>query len=251
MTKPIDRESIKNYLDGVAMLSGCSMCPESRPDALAFYLPREQKLKPFKPRSIPTARLIASKCLILCSTCKPKAFAPAPGTLKTCMRCKLALPVEEFGANRYNIDGLQKECRPCRKVVNHEYYLRNVPSRKCQDCGVEKPETAFRIQKRRRSPLCEDCLLVHQGCPPRVDPVEARRTAKRHAATAAAGTRCMHCDTLGVDFYHPSRGNTGELLKATFDTMEEIDLRIAEMVALCGVCKTSIEREKIKTELFD
>lgn len=251
MTKPIDRESIKNYLDGVAMLSGCSMCPESRPEALDFYLQGEKNLRPFKPRSIPTARIIAPKCLILCSTCKPKAFAPAPGTLKKCMRCKLLLPVAEFGANRYNIDGLQKECRPCRKVVNHEHYLRNVPSRKCQGCEVEKPETAFRIQKRRRSPLCEDCLLVHQGFPPRIDPTSARRTAKEYALRAAESTRCMHCEALGVDFYHPSRGNTGELLKATFDTMEEIDLRIAEMVALCKTCKTGIECGKIKTELFD
>lgn len=43
-------------------------------------------------------------------------------TEKSCTACKQVKPVEEFGINRSKKDGLQLQCKPCRRTINTNYY---------------------------------------------------------------------------------------------------------------------------------
>lgn len=43
--------------------------------------------------------------------------------MKTCGRCKQSLPLEAFNKNAKYEDGLHRDCRECKKVYQHEWYL--------------------------------------------------------------------------------------------------------------------------------
>lgn len=45
--------------------------------------------------------------------------------MKICRICKDQKPIEEFGRNKGNKDGIQKECKVCLKKYNHEYAKNN------------------------------------------------------------------------------------------------------------------------------
>lgn len=44
---------------------------------------------------------------------------------KKCSKCKVIKSIVEFGLNRSTSDQLQKYCRLCRKVSDHNHYRRN------------------------------------------------------------------------------------------------------------------------------
>ena len=45
--------------------------------------------------------------------------------MKTCTRCQQAKPEQEFDKSSKRYDGLQVYCRPCKKVIDIEYYSKN------------------------------------------------------------------------------------------------------------------------------
>ena len=41
---------------------------------------------------------------------------------KYCNKCSTTLPIEQFGKNKAKADGLQSQCKSCRKVTNNAHY---------------------------------------------------------------------------------------------------------------------------------
>lgn len=84
--------------------------------------------------------------------------------MKTCGKCKEELPLSAFNKNRARPDGLHRDCRPCKKQYQAEWYQRHKDEHKertrkralewhtenrrlidsaksipCTDCGVKYP----------------------------------------------------------------------------------------------------------------
>ena len=58
--------------------------------------------------------------------------------MKTCTRCNLTKPFEEFGASRLGRDGRSSWCRPCFQA-----YTRGYQQRKRQSPAVKAAERAY------------------------------------------------------------------------------------------------------------
>lgn len=52
--------------------------------------------------------------------------------MKTCTKCKIEKPLEEFSKHRKNKDGLQYKCKTCTTIYNQEYYQENKEKRHAQ-----------------------------------------------------------------------------------------------------------------------
>lgn len=79
--------------------------------------------------------------------------------MKTCSKCKTAKLAAEFDKNMAKKDGLQSQCKVCRKVTNHEYYLRSPEQNSARRAGyirmVEKNQKF--VYEHLTTHPCVDC----------------------------------------------------------------------------------------------
>ena len=74
---------------------------------------------------------------------------------KKCCRCKLIKPHSEFYKNRRKRDGLQSQCRECKRKIDHDAYHGRTPQLKQQILNGRK-----RSKKRDRQ-YVQSYLLEH------------------------------------------------------------------------------------------
>lgn len=63
--------------------------------------------------------------------------------MKKCVRCKVALPLEAFSKNHRKFDGLQSECKTCRRNMNREYRRSNPHAKAKAPALSEKQKQLF------------------------------------------------------------------------------------------------------------
>ena len=93
--------------------------------------------------------------------------------MKKCKTCKIEKPLNEFGIESGNLDGLLNRCRVChtsfrkdRKAgINPPWFkipLENPNYHRCSVCRVEKPYSEYHKHKNQKNglkPSCKVCLL--------------------------------------------------------------------------------------------
>ena len=69
---------------------------------------------------------------------------------KICTRCKETKSFDEFTKDKNSKDGHSRYCKPCRKVMKHESYLRNRESHlaKCKEYRDNNPEKVSAVKKK-------------------------------------------------------------------------------------------------------
>jgi hypothetical protein len=106
-----------------------------------------------------------------------RAMTDQQAATKTCSRCKLLLPLENFSRTIYSPSGLRPECRSCRGKAGREYYLRTrqlkgIPLRHEDLTGqrfgrLVAIERADKIKEKIRWRCICDCgneAIVRAGC---------------------------------------------------------------------------------------
>lgn len=103
---------------------------------------------------------------------------------KRCCRCRRVRPAADFYLSRNEADGRCRQCKDCSRELRERNYAKNKSApvlsegtRVCSSCGVEKPLTAFSVDRNRkfgRSYYCRECLLP------------AKRAANERIRTARA-----------------------------------------------------------------
>ena len=80
---------------------------------------------------------------------------------KTCSKCNVEKDVTEFGINRAKKDGLQVQCKPCRKATNHDYYVKN-PKKEERAAGARRLKAKNReiIYGILSKAACTDCGIA-------------------------------------------------------------------------------------------
>lgn len=78
--------------------------------------------------------------------------------MKTCLKCKVSLPLDAFAKNKTKPDGLQGMCRSCRKVWYDNYY-RTSPKEKARLTRNRrsKVERFRELIREKKSVPCTDC----------------------------------------------------------------------------------------------
>lgn len=76
--------------------------------------------------------------------------------MKTCPKCKVQKPHEDFGKNRCSYDGFQTYCRGCRKTIDAKFYSQRIG---------EKRDRYTSQQKRRIQQMQENVLKYLQEHP--------------------------------------------------------------------------------------
>lgn len=138
-----------------------------------------------------------------------------PGSPRTkwCNRCEQTLPVSAFSANRRQRDGLQTYCKPCKSLVDRDWYERRGASQRVRNKGYIE----------RNAQHVWDYLLEH----PCVD--------------------CGKTDPVVLEFDHV-RGEKvralSEMVQRQF-SLAKLDAEIAKCDVRCANChkrKTAEER---------
>ena len=76
--------------------------------------------------------------------------------MKTCRSCEGVKPFSDFQKNRHKKDGLQADCRPCRKVVDAESWRRNRDARQARK-GQLRREIVEEVRRLKAETPCADC----------------------------------------------------------------------------------------------
>lgn len=128
--------------------------------------------------------------------------------MKKCSQCQTLKNISEFGTNKAKSDGLQNQCKPCRKQINHKYYMAN-PKRE------ERSEAGKRLRRKNKaivykylaSRCCIDCGLDDWRVL-EFDHIENNKTANIASLMQSASSknmlaeiekceiRCRNCHTL-------------------------------------------------------
>jgi transposase-like protein len=69
--------------------------------------------------------------------------------MKTCTRCGIEKPIEEFYKNKNYKDGNSYECKSCNSERSKKYYLENTEKARAlnKKWRIENPEREKKIQK--------------------------------------------------------------------------------------------------------
>lgn len=80
--------------------------------------------------------------------------------MKKCSKCKEVKEVTEFGINAARSDGLQSQCKPCRRSTNRTYYEASKetqnPKRRLTKQALIDTNQALMVEYLRSHP-CVDC----------------------------------------------------------------------------------------------
>jgi len=80
--------------------------------------------------------------------------------MKICVKCKVEKENYEFSKNKTKIDGLQKYCKQCKKIVDKKWYNENPSkwklSNKIKNQKIKELLTSFRIELGGKCKKCEE-----------------------------------------------------------------------------------------------
>lgn len=79
--------------------------------------------------------------------------------MKTCGRCKLKKPLEEFAFNRARPDGRQAQCRACKKSTDAVHYRNNADQQKARNKANHRIRVEY-MNKVKDVP-CADCHVKY------------------------------------------------------------------------------------------
>ena len=93
---------------------------------------------------------------------------PAPGTFKICRACHVDKPIEEFGRNKNNCDGVHNLCKPCAVKQATESRGRNRERHRVYNkaWAAANPDKVHQTQIRRKYGIDRaeyDAMLTKQG----------------------------------------------------------------------------------------
>ena len=142
--------------------------------------------------------------------------------LKRCTKCGQEKPVDQFYKRALSPDGLTYECRPCKKVMDQEYYLRNAEAcrERTRETRRKKPWypreswlkhnygltkeafLALLVGQDNRCAVCRDVILDA----PRKAGVMAACVDHDHETGVVRGLLCSRCNVgLGQFLDSPAR----------------------------------------------
>ncbi len=128
--------------------------------------------------------------------------------IKHCPTCAVSKKIAEFGRDRSRLDGLQSQCRICKRIVQKNWYYKNkarhitnVARRRrseetktirsiltylrqhpCVDCGEDNP-VVLEFDHVKGNKLDSVCNLIRHGC----------SWAKIYAEIQKCDVRCCNC----------------------------------------------------------
>ncbi len=128
--------------------------------------------------------------------------------MKKCCKCNELKPITEFSKNRSTKDGLQRECKSCRKSVQREHYQLN-------------KEKSF---------------------------IRAKRQKEKYKKAWDEYKETLECTVCGenhapcLDFHHldPSEKDFNISQKVKDMSLERIKLEIEKCVVLCANCHRKV-----------
>lgn len=79
--------------------------------------------------------------------------------MKLCKKCDTIKPLADFGVNNSKPDGLQSQCRECRKETNHAYYVASPEHNASRRAASERQKKLNReyVQSVLDASSCVDC----------------------------------------------------------------------------------------------
>lgn len=129
--------------------------------------------------------------------------------MKTCPRCKEALPLDCFGKNKARADGLQSHCKSCRRSINNEHYKNSENRRK----AVRRNAAKFR--QRNIQFLNE---FKSSGC-----------------------AKCGESEICTLDFHHLGQDKDFDLSKKKDRfSIERLKKEIEKCIVVCSNCHRKI-----------
>lgn len=192
--------------------------------------------------------------------------------MKKCSKCKQPKPIEDFYRNRYQKDGVDSYCKPCRKVYDLNYLKSDRPrgngvyisssEKTCSKCNQVKPVSDFNKKSRAWDGLrsyCRECQSESdKGRIRRPSPhprpkqwskelIEKTYRAPKRKFVELAGGECQRCGYKefmpGLSWHHvnPGEKQSGPsvLMQRSFKiAYEELD----KCILLCQNCHFSLER---------
>lgn len=176
-----------------------------------------------------------------------------PDGTKRCIGCRKTLPLDAFGRDKYQIDGLNARCRDCNRQNKYASCERSKDlertPRRCRKCGVlyKNPIDGFHRSRGRFQPVCKSCVAAyhaeyHRRYPEKLKARKARRRAREAGAPGqytaadvrrqlrAQRGRCYWCGAKLGDDYHVD--HVIPLAKGGSNGPENI-------VCACGPCNLS------------
>lgn len=75
--------------------------------------------------------------------------------IKYCYKCQQSKPLQDFTKNKSKKDGLATECKPCKKIMDKEYFEKNAQKirdvvAKYRNTNKEKANEAIKISKLKK-----------------------------------------------------------------------------------------------------
>ncbi len=80
--------------------------------------------------------------------------------MKTCYRCHLEKPVEEFSKNSKRSDGLSAQCKACHKIMRKAHYEANKQST-VDKVSDRKRELRVWLNEIKQNLSCKECGFSH------------------------------------------------------------------------------------------
>lgn len=124
--------------------------------------------------------------------------------MKKCCTCKVEYPLTAFGPNRSRHDGLQKECKNCRKEMHKTSYIRRA---KVARAGSAEDPSEYLAG-----------VAMVRGC-------------------VSCGMGIHHC----LDFYHLDTSLRGRLRRFNPRTMPVAKALVDNMLVICKNCAARID----------
>lgn len=173
--------------------------------------------------------------------------------MKTCPRCKIAKPVDEFG--RRKDGGFNGYCRPCEKAKNAERPRkpRDRVNKICPICKVLKPRTEFpktKFGSMGTGSYCFPCDSAFKATDHIKHKEKRHKSNRSRRATFTNRNRkiihehllanpCVRCgltDIMVLEFDHLGSKLFGVAADADWAAEEKIRAEIAKCQVLCGNC---------------
>jgi hypothetical protein len=191
-------------------------------------------------------------------------------TLKTCTRCKVEKPRDDFYKNASMPDGLASQCVPCLRQMRLTYYAtyaaRQVhgeqfaSTKTCSRCKTPKPRNEFHGHAHHPDGLRSWC----KSCRARRLPAAYRTVAPKPCSACnvvkppddftksiynadGLSSYCRSCGRQRQKAFreaHPERTNASKLRSKYGITAEQYNAMLATQNGQCAICETTVSGRK-------